>query len=147
MAATTTFTSGTSLTSTGSIDLLGILLRFAGKLNRDLAIKDLFARELGNCTLGFAWGREVDECVSDRAVGTWVLGDGGGFAVGADSSAAVQNVTSTLAIGMVNSMGLENLVNEAPSSQALARLALVFEEPRTEGTGGCVDVQETSERP
>jgi hypothetical protein len=48
-------------------------------LNRDLAFKDLLARELRDSTLGLAWCREIDESIADRAVGTWVLGNGGGF--------------------------------------------------------------------
>ena len=59
--------------------LLGVLLGLARKLDRDLAIEDLLARELSDGTLSLAWGREVDKGIAYRAVGARVLWDRGGF--------------------------------------------------------------------
>jgi len=48
-------------------------LRIAGKLNRDLAIKDLLSGEFSNGTLSLARCREFSEAISNWAVGTWAL--------------------------------------------------------------------------
>ena len=65
-----------------TIGLLGVLLGLARKLDRDLAIEDLLARELSDGTLSLAWGREVDKGIAYRAVGARVLWDRGGFTAG-----------------------------------------------------------------
>lgn len=82
LSATATLATGGSLTSIyGTLSLLTGWLRLAGKLDGDLALKDLLARELSNGTLGLAGGRQVDESVANWAVGAWVLWDGGGFTI------------------------------------------------------------------
>jgi hypothetical protein len=67
--------------SVSTLSLVRSGLRLAGKLDRDLAFKDLLARELSNSTLSLAGSREVDEGVTDRTVGARVLGNGDGLAV------------------------------------------------------------------
>lgn len=74
-------TLGTLASADSTLGLLAGWLRLAGKLNGDLALKDLLAGELSNGTLGLAWCREVDESVTNWAVGAWVLWNGGRFAV------------------------------------------------------------------
>jgi len=60
------------------VGTLGLLVRLglASELDRDLALEDLLARELGDSTVGLGGGREVDKGVTDRAVGARVLRDG-----------------------------------------------------------------------
>jgi hypothetical protein len=53
----------------------------AGQLDRDLAVEDGLAVELGDGTLGLGRGREGDEGVADGARGAGVGGDGRGLAV------------------------------------------------------------------
>jgi hypothetical protein len=53
----------------------------AGQLDRDLAVEDGLAVELGDGTLGLGRGRERNEGVADRARGAGVGGDGCGLAV------------------------------------------------------------------
>jgi hypothetical protein len=48
-------------------------------LNRDLAFKNLLTGKLSNGTLSLAWGGEVNESVSNWAVGARVLWDRGRF--------------------------------------------------------------------
>jgi hypothetical protein len=71
-----------------TLSLLSILLRLARKLDRDLAVKNLLARELGDGALSLAWSREVDEGITYGAVGARVLWDRGGFAAESEVSAA-----------------------------------------------------------
>lgn len=81
-STTATFASRNTLTSACStLTLLASWLRLAGKLNRDLAIENLLAGEFSNGTLSLARGREIDEGISNWAVGAWVLWDRGGFTV------------------------------------------------------------------
>jgi hypothetical protein len=77
MAAAGTFT-------TLGVGALGLLVRLglASELDRDLALKDLLARELRDGTLSLSGCREVDEGVTDRAVGARVLWDGDGLTAG-----------------------------------------------------------------
>jgi hypothetical protein len=87
-STTATFASRSTLTSACStLTLLASWLGLAGKLNRDLAIKDLLAGEFSNGTLSLARGGEVDEGISNWAVGAWVLWDRGGFTVAILSAA------------------------------------------------------------
>jgi hypothetical protein len=69
-------------TCSGTVGLVGVLLRLARKLNGDLAVKDLFAGELSDGTLRLAGGRKVNEGVAYRAFGARVLWDRGGFTEG-----------------------------------------------------------------
>ena len=69
-----------ALTLSVGIGLLGVGLGLASKLDGDLALKDLLARELGNGTLRLGGGGQVDEGVADGAFGSWVLGDGDSLA-------------------------------------------------------------------
>ncbi len=48
---------------------------------RYLTVKDLLSGEIGDGTLGLAWGGKVDEGISDRTGGAWVGRDGGGLTV------------------------------------------------------------------
>jgi hypothetical protein len=66
-----------ALGTTLKVGTLGLLVRLglAGELDRDLALKDLLARELGDGAVGLAGSREVDKGVTDRAVGARVLRD------------------------------------------------------------------------
>jgi hypothetical protein len=50
-------------------------------LNGHLALENLLSRELSDGTLSLAWSGKVDKGISDWALGAWVFGDGGGFAV------------------------------------------------------------------
>ena len=61
-------------------------LGLASELDRHLTLQNLLARKLRNGTLRLGGGREVDKSVADGAVGTGVLGDGDGLAVGAQIS-------------------------------------------------------------
>jgi hypothetical protein len=70
-------TLGTAL-SGGTLSLL-VRLGLASKLDRDLALKDLLARELSDGTVGLSGSREVDKGVTDRAVGARVLRDRNGL--------------------------------------------------------------------
>jgi hypothetical protein len=86
-SAGTTPTSAGGLTAAATLALSvgirllgGVGLWLASKLNRDLAFQDLLARELSDSSLGFGGGGEVDEGVADRALGSWVLGDGDSLA-------------------------------------------------------------------
>jgi hypothetical protein len=92
-AAATLGTLGTVTSTHGTLSLLAGWLRLAGKLNGDLALKDLLAGELSDGTLGLAGCRQVDESVADWAVGAWVLWDGGGFTIGKSVSNCYPNVT------------------------------------------------------
>ena len=56
-------------------------LGLAGELDRDLAVKNGFAVELGDGALGLGGGGEVDKGVADGAGGARVDGDRGGLAV------------------------------------------------------------------
>lgn len=60
--------------------LLNVGLGLAGKLDRDLALENFLARELGDGTLRLGGGRQVDEGVADGAFGARVLGDGDSLA-------------------------------------------------------------------
>lgn len=91
-AAATLGTLGTVTSTHGTLSLLAGWLRLAGKLNGDLALKDLLAGELSDGTLGLARCRKVDKCVADWAVGAWVLGDGGRLTVGINVSSCNPNV-------------------------------------------------------
>lgn len=77
--ATTTgrLTAAGTFSTTLGVGTLGLLVRLglASELDRDLALQDLLAGELGDGTLGLAGSREVDEGVTDRAVGARVLRD------------------------------------------------------------------------
>lgn len=61
-------------------------LRLAGKLNRDLAVKDGLAVEIVDGALGLGWGRDIDEGVANWASGARVGRDRSGFAVEAVSA-------------------------------------------------------------
>lgn len=78
-ATTTRGTTAGSLSArsfaVGTLSLLASRLRLAGKLDRDLALKDFLAGELSNSTLSLRRSREVDKGVANRAVGARVLGD------------------------------------------------------------------------
>jgi len=76
-----TTASALTVLTVGTLSLLASSLGLAGKLDGDLALKDLLARELGDGTLGLSRGRQVDKGVADRAVGARVLGDGNRLAV------------------------------------------------------------------
>jgi len=80
MAAAGTF--GTTL----SVGTLGLLVRLglASELDRDLALENLLAGELSDGTLSLGGSREVDEGVTDGAVGARVLRDGNRLTVGGD---------------------------------------------------------------
>lgn len=45
-------------------------------MDRNLALKDLFARKLANSALSLGRGGQVDESVAHGAVGTGILGNG-----------------------------------------------------------------------
>lgn len=81
---TATTTSGlaaaSAFTLSIGIGLLCIGLGLAGELNRNLALQNLLARELGNGALSLAGGGKVDEGVADRALGSRVLGNSDSFA-------------------------------------------------------------------
>lgn len=99
-ASTTAPGAGTAATATGGlaaagaltlsvgVSLLGVGFGLASELDRDLALKNLLARELGDGTLGLGGGGQVDKGVADRALGSRVLGDG-------DSLAADVKVSKT----------------------------------------------------
>ncbi len=84
-AGATATTGGVAAASTLSTTLdggtLGLLvgLGLASELDRDLALKDLLARELVDGTIGLSGSREVDKGVADRAVGARVLRDRNGL--------------------------------------------------------------------
>ena len=78
MTAAGTF--GTTL-DVGALDLL-VRLGLAGKLDGDLTLQNLLARELSDGTLGLAGSRQVDKGVTDGAVGARVLRDGNRFTGG-----------------------------------------------------------------
>lgn len=80
-------TTASGLAAAGTLTLdgtLGLLARLglAGELDGDLALEDLLAGELSDGALGLAGGREVDEGVTDRAVGARVLRDGNRLTAG-----------------------------------------------------------------
>jgi len=60
--------------------LLGSSLRLASQLDRNLALEDEFAGELGNGLLGFFCSGEVDKGVANGTGGTRVGGDRSGLA-------------------------------------------------------------------
>lgn len=106
-AASTTTTATSATTSTTGSLAAGTLSTLAvgsalslltsrgggsGKLNRDLTLENLLARELSNSALGFGGGRQVDESVTDRAVSSGVLGDRDGLAIGIDMLAVTRHV-------------------------------------------------------
>jgi hypothetical protein len=72
-----------TLGATLKVGTLGLLVRLglAGKLDGDLTLQNLLARELSDGTLSLAGGRQVDEGVTDRAVGARVLRDRNRLAV------------------------------------------------------------------
>lgn len=98
-ASTAATGAGTTATATGGlaatvavslsvgIDLLDVGLGLAGKLDRNLALEDLLARELGDGALCLGGGGEIDEGIADGALGAWVLGNGDSLAVEEDWSA------------------------------------------------------------
>ncbi len=67
-----------ALSTALDVGTLGLLvgLGLASELDRDLALKDLLARELGDSTVGLGGSGKVDKGVTDRAVGPRVLRDG-----------------------------------------------------------------------
>lgn len=64
-----------TLSLTVGLGLLGVGLRLAGKLDRDLTLQNLLAGKLSDGALRLGGCREVDEGVTDRALGSGVLGD------------------------------------------------------------------------
>jgi hypothetical protein len=70
--------------SVGTFSLVGSSLGLASKLDGDLALQDLLARELSNGALSLAGSGQVNKGVADRAVGARVLRDGNGLAVEGD---------------------------------------------------------------
>jgi hypothetical protein len=62
-----------TLTSTGLILLCGV----SSKLNRDLAIENLLARQLRDGTISFGGGGEVNEGIANGTVGARVDRNGG----------------------------------------------------------------------
>lgn len=113
--STTTSTSGLAaagaFTLSVGIDLLGVGLRLAGELDRNLALQNLLARELGNGTLSLAGSGQVDEGVANRALGSRVLGNSDSFA----------NVEARLLARLISSTGKEQgttgrMVHEGTSS-------------------------------
>jgi hypothetical protein len=79
-ATTTSRRSAARTISTGvaisrSFHLLAGGFRLASKLNRDLALKNFLARELGDSTLSLGRSGEVDKGVANGAVGAGVLWD------------------------------------------------------------------------
>jgi Predicted solute binding protein len=87
--STTTATTGSSLatlitastlTTTHSTLRLGLRrLGLASDLDRDLALKDLLARQLLDGLLGLVGSGKVDKRIANRAVGAWVHWNGGAF--------------------------------------------------------------------
>ena len=73
--SSTTRALGTRAVTVGTLRLLTSRLRLAGKLDGNLALKDLLARKLLNSTLGLSRSREINKGVADRAVGARVLRD------------------------------------------------------------------------
>lgn len=61
--------------SVSTLSLLTSRLGLASQLNGNLSLEDLLAGKLSNGTISLVRGRKVDKSVSDRAVGTRVLGD------------------------------------------------------------------------
>ena len=61
-----------STISSGGSLLLGCGLWLTRKLNRDLAVENLLARELSDGFLSFVGGREIDESITNGTSGTWV---------------------------------------------------------------------------
>lgn len=58
-----------------TLSLLTSRLGLASQLNGNLSLEDLLAGKLSNGTISLVGGRKVDKSVSDRAVGTRILGD------------------------------------------------------------------------
>lgn len=78
--ATSGLATASTLTLAVGIGLVGTSFGLASELDRDLALQDLLARELGNGALGLGGGGQVDECVADRTLGSRVLRDGDSLA-------------------------------------------------------------------
>lgn len=70
--------------------LLDVGLGLASKLDRDLALKDLLARELSDGALCLGGSGQVDKSVANGALGAWVLGNGDSLA--ADDSVSANFV-------------------------------------------------------
>jgi hypothetical protein len=82
LSTASTLATGNALTSAhGTLSLLAGWLWLASKLNRDLALKDLLAGELNDGTLSLTGCGQIDESVTNWAVGAWVLWNGGRFTV------------------------------------------------------------------
>lgn len=89
-AASATATSGSSASRAfGTLLAVGRCLGLltssvggsAGKLDRDFSLENLLSGQLGDGTLGFGRGGEVDEGVANGTVSARVLGNRDGFAV------------------------------------------------------------------
>ena len=89
-SAPTTLTAAASFAATYcSFSLLSSRFWLASKLDRDLTLKDFFARELVNCLLGFVGRLEINEGVTHRTVCARIDRDGSRFSVAIKLSAFV----------------------------------------------------------
>lgn len=79
-ATTSGLTAAVALTLSIGIGLLCVGLGLASELDRNLALQNFFARELGNGALGLGWGGQVDEGIADRALGSRVFRNGDSLA-------------------------------------------------------------------
>ena len=80
-AAATATTTRTTLLVASLGRLLLIVLGLAGKLDTNLALEDILARQILDSLGGLIGGLQIDKGIANGSVGARVDGDGGAFAM------------------------------------------------------------------
>jgi hypothetical protein len=91
-ASATAAAVGTLLVASLGSNLLLVVFRLPGELNADLALEDVFAGEVRDGLVCLIGRLQVDEGITDRAVGARVDGDGSGLAMGLSAAYSPRSV-------------------------------------------------------